>query len=117
MALDTFIDTEQTIKRTRRIFAPEFKQHLVELCQQPDTSVAKVAMQHQVNAPCIKNPIHSTDRLSSRHSSPGSSQTRSTSATCAGEESCRSYQNSTASGTMFRKRSGDRNRMACGVSN
>jgi len=38
MALDTFIDTEQTIKRTRRIFAPEFKQHLVELCQQPDTS-------------------------------------------------------------------------------
>ena len=50
MALDTFIDTEQTTERTRRIFATEFKQHLVELCLQPDTSVAKVAMQHQVNA-------------------------------------------------------------------
>ena len=50
MALDTFIDTEQTTKRTRRIFAPEFKQLLIELCQQPDASVAKVAMQHQVNA-------------------------------------------------------------------
>ena len=50
MALDTFIDTEQTTERTRRIFATEFKQHLVELCLQPDTSVAKVAMQHQINA-------------------------------------------------------------------
>lgn len=50
MALDTFIDTEQTTERTRRIFAAEFKQHLVELCLQPDTSVAKVAMQHQINA-------------------------------------------------------------------
>ena len=48
--IDTFIDTEQTTERTRRIFATEFKQHLVELCQQPDTSVAKVAMQHQINA-------------------------------------------------------------------
>ena len=48
--IDTFIDTEQTTERTRRIFATEFKQHLVELCLQPDTSVAKVAMQHQVNA-------------------------------------------------------------------
>lgn len=50
MVLDTFIDTEQTTERTRRIFATDFKQHLVELCLQPDTSVAKVAMQHQINA-------------------------------------------------------------------
>lgn len=50
MALDTFIDTEQTTERARRIFATDFKQHLVELCLQPDTSVAKVSMQHQINA-------------------------------------------------------------------
>ena len=60
MTLDTFIDTEQTVKRTRRIFAPEFKRHLVELCQQPDTLVAKVAMQHQVNA----NLLHTWIRQS-----------------------------------------------------
>ena len=50
MALDTFIDTEQTTERARRIFATDFKQHLVELCLQPNTSVAKVTMQHQINA-------------------------------------------------------------------
>lgn len=37
-------------KKPRRVFEAEFKPHLVELCLQPDTSVAKVAMQHQVNA-------------------------------------------------------------------
>ncbi|MFW1945204.1 transposase [Acinetobacter guillouiae] len=44
------IHEEQRSARPRRTFTTEFKQHLVELCQQPDTSVAKVAIQHQINA-------------------------------------------------------------------
>ncbi|MGL5404848.1 MAG: transposase, partial [Acinetobacter sp.] len=31
-------------------FTAEFKHQLIQQCQQPDTSVAKVAMQHQINA-------------------------------------------------------------------
>ncbi|KAA8734689.1 transposase [Acinetobacter qingfengensis] len=50
MNLQTVIHEEQRSTRPRRTFTTEFKQHLIELCQQPDTSVAKVAMQHQVNA-------------------------------------------------------------------
>ena len=55
MHLQTVIDRapaheEQRSTRPRRTFTTEFKQYLVELCQQPDTSVAKVAMQHQINA-------------------------------------------------------------------
>ncbi|MBU3086656.1 MULTISPECIES: IS66-like element accessory protein TnpA [Acinetobacter] len=55
MDLKTVIDStpihkEQRSARPRRSFTTEFKQHLVELCQQPDTSVAKVAMQYQINA-------------------------------------------------------------------
>lgn len=55
MDLKTVIDSasiheKQRSARPRRTFTTEFKQHLVELCQQSDTSVAKVAMQHQINA-------------------------------------------------------------------
>ena len=75
MALDTFIDTEQTIKRTRRIFAPEFKQHLVELCQQPDTSVAKVAMQHQVNANLLHKWIRQSRSMPPALKTPSIPQT------------------------------------------
>ena len=50
MDLKTVSDSTPTLKKPRRIFTAEFKQHLVGLCQQPDTSVAKVAMQHQINA-------------------------------------------------------------------
>jgi len=74
MALDTFIDTEQTIKRTRRIFAPEFKQHLVELCQQPDTSVAKVAMQHQINANLLHKWIRQSRSMLPALTTPSSLQ-------------------------------------------
>ncbi|WP_252739344.1 IS66-like element accessory protein TnpA, partial [Acinetobacter baumannii] len=37
-------------KKPRRTFTAEFKHQLIQQCQQPDTSVAKVAMQHQINA-------------------------------------------------------------------
>ena len=50
MDLKTVIDTAPTLKKPRRTFTAEFKHQLIQQCQQPDTSVAKVAMQHQVNA-------------------------------------------------------------------
>ncbi|MGQ1165853.1 IS66-like element accessory protein TnpA [Acinetobacter baumannii] len=39
-----------TLKKPRRTFTAEFKHQLIQQSQQPDTSVAKVAMQHQINA-------------------------------------------------------------------
>ncbi|TDH98362.1 transposase [Acinetobacter baumannii] len=50
MDLKTVIDTAPTLKKPRRTFTAEFKHQLIQQCQQPDTSVAKVAMQHQINA-------------------------------------------------------------------
>ena len=50
MDLKTVIDTAPTLKKPRRTFTAEFKHRLIQQCQQPDTSVAKVAMQHQINA-------------------------------------------------------------------
>ena len=50
MDLKTVIDSTPTLKKPSRTFTAEFKHQLIQQCQQPDTSVAKVAMQHQVNA-------------------------------------------------------------------
>ncbi|RSO14630.1 transposase [Acinetobacter pittii] len=50
MDLKTVIDTAPTLKKPRRTFTAEFKHQLIQQCQQPGTSVAKVAMQHQINA-------------------------------------------------------------------
>ncbi|KQD09898.1 IS66-like element accessory protein TnpA, partial [Acinetobacter baumannii] len=50
MDLKTVIDTAPTLKKPRRTFTAEFKHQLIQQSQQPDTSVAKVAMQHQINA-------------------------------------------------------------------
>ena len=50
MDLKTVIDSTPTLKKPRRTFTAEFKHQLIQQCQQPDTSVAKVAMQHQVNS-------------------------------------------------------------------
>ena len=50
MDLKTVIESTATLKKPRRTFTAEFKHQLIQQCQQPDTSVAKVAMQHQVNA-------------------------------------------------------------------
>ena len=73
--IDTFIDTEQTTERTRRIFATDFKQHLVELCLQPDTLVAKVAMQHQINANLLHKWIRQSRSMVPALKSPPSPQT------------------------------------------
>jgi len=37
-------------KRTRRSFTPQFKARLIALASEPGASVAKVAMEHQINA-------------------------------------------------------------------
>ena len=50
MDLKIVIDSTPTLKKPRRTFTAEFKHQLIQQCQQPDTSVAKVAMQHQINA-------------------------------------------------------------------
>ena len=50
MDLKTVIDSAPTLKKPRRTFTAEFKNKLIQQCQQPDTSVAKVAMQYQINA-------------------------------------------------------------------
>ncbi|MEQ1409921.1 transposase [Acinetobacter indicus] len=50
MDLKTVIDTAPTLKKPSRTFTAEFKHQLIQQSQQPDTSVAKVAMQHQINA-------------------------------------------------------------------
>ena len=39
-----------SLAKKRRTYSAEFKHQLIQQCQQPDTSVAKVAMQHQINA-------------------------------------------------------------------
>ena len=50
MDLKTVIDSTPMLKKPRRTLTAEFKHQLIQQCQQPDTSVAKVAMQHQINA-------------------------------------------------------------------
>ena len=75
MALDTFIDTEQTTEGARRIFATDFKQHLVELCLQPDTSVAKVTMQHQINANLLHKWIRQSRSMVPSFTTPSIPQT------------------------------------------
>ena len=75
MALDTFIDTEQTTERARSIFATDFKQHLVELCLQPDTSVAKVTMQHQINANLLHKWIRQSRSMVPSFTTPSIPQT------------------------------------------
>ena len=50
MDLKTVIDSTPMLKKPRRTFTAEFKNKLIQQCQQPDTSVAKVAMQYQINA-------------------------------------------------------------------
>ena len=47
MDLKTVIDSTPTLKKPRRTFTAEFKHQLIQQCQQPDTSVAKVAMQRK----------------------------------------------------------------------
>lgn len=53
------MDTSEPAKRTRvRAYAPEFKARVVAECEQPGTSIAKVARAHGLNA----NMIHTWRR-------------------------------------------------------
>lgn len=48
--------------RKRRRFTTEFKARIVEACQQPDVSVAGIAMAHDLNANLVHKWIHAARR-------------------------------------------------------
>jgi transposase-like protein len=75
MDLKTVIDITPTLKKPRRTFTAEFKHQLIQQCQQPDTSVAKVAMQHQVNANLLHKWIRQSRSMSTALTPPSSLQT------------------------------------------
>jgi transposase-like protein len=64
MDLKTVTDSAPTLKKPRRTFTAEFKNKLIQQCQQPDTSVAKVAMQHQINANLLHKWIRQSESMS-----------------------------------------------------
>ena len=75
MDLKTVIDSTPTLKKPRRTFTAEFKHQLIQQCQQPDTSVAKVAMQHQINANLLHKWIRQSRSMVPALKSPPSPQT------------------------------------------
>ena len=75
MDLKTVIDSTATLKKPRRTFTAEFKHQLIQQCQQPDTSVAKVAMQHQINANLLHKWIRQSRSMVPALKSPPSPQT------------------------------------------
>ena len=75
MDLKTVIDTAPTLKKPRRTFTAEFKHQLIQQCQQPDTSVAKVAMQHQVNANLLHKWIRQSRSMVPSLTTPSIPQT------------------------------------------
>ncbi|MDM1493752.1 IS66-like element accessory protein TnpA [Acinetobacter indicus] len=75
MDLKTVIDTAPTLKKPRRTFTAEFKHQLIQQCQQPDTSVAKVAMQHQINANLLHKWIRQSRSITPALTTPSSPQT------------------------------------------
>ncbi|NMZ42859.1 IS66-like element accessory protein TnpA [Pseudomonas proteolytica] len=46
-----------TPKRTRRRFSPEFKASIVVQCRQPDVSVARIALDNDLNANLVRRWI------------------------------------------------------------
>ena len=75
MDLKTVIDSTPTLKKPRRTFTAEFKHQLIQQCQQPDTSVAKVAMQHQVNANLLHKWIRQSRSMVPSLTTPSIPQT------------------------------------------
>ena len=63
------------LKKPRRTFTAEFKHQLIQQCQQPDTSVAKVAMQHQINANLLHKWIRQSRSIPPALTTPSSPQT------------------------------------------
>ncbi|MCP4597914.1 transposase [Neptuniibacter sp.] len=47
-------------QRKRRRFSPEFKARILDACQQPNTSVASVALEHNLNANLVRKWIRNT---------------------------------------------------------
>ena len=59
----TVIDSAPTLKKPRRTFTAEFKHQLIQQCQQPYASVAKVAIQHQINANLLHKWIRQSESM------------------------------------------------------
>ena len=75
MDLKTVIDSTPTLKKPRRTFTAEFKHQLIQQCQQPDTSVAKVAVQHQINANLLHKWIRQSRSMVPSLTTPSNPQT------------------------------------------
>ncbi|WP_168399496.1 IS66-like element accessory protein TnpA [Acinetobacter indicus] len=75
MDLKTVIGSTPTLKKPRRTFTAEFKHQLIQQCQQPDTSVAKVAMQHQINANLLHKWIRQSRSMVPSLTTPSNPQT------------------------------------------
>ena len=75
MGFKTVIESTATLKKPRRTFTAEFKHQLIQQCQQPDTSVAKVAMQHQVNANLLHKWIRQSRSMVPSLTTPSIPQT------------------------------------------
>lgn len=75
MDLKIVIDSTPTLKKPRRTFTAEFKHQLIQQCQQPDTSVAKVAMQHQINANLLHKWIRQSRSMVPSLTTPSCPQT------------------------------------------
>jgi len=75
MDLKTVIDSTPTLKKPRRTFTAEFKHQLIQQCQQPDTSVAKVTMQHQINANLLHKWIRQSRSMVPSFTTPSIPQT------------------------------------------
>ncbi|MFW2068162.1 transposase, partial [Acinetobacter johnsonii] len=69
------MDSTPTLKKPLRTFTAEFKHQLIHQCQQPDTSVAKVAMQHQINANLLHKWIRQSISIPPALTPPPSPQT------------------------------------------
>lgn len=56
--------------RTRRSFTTTFKARIVEACQQPDASVAGIALEHALNANLVHKWIRAARRKESVNDTP-----------------------------------------------
>ncbi|MEZ6841827.1 transposase [Acinetobacter baumannii] len=72
---DSYRQCTNAKKKPRRTFTAEFKHQLIQQCQQPDTSVAKVAMQHQINANLLHKWIRQSRSMPPALKTPSIPQT------------------------------------------
>lgn len=60
-----------TPKRTRRRFSPEFKASIVAQCRQPGVSVARIALDNDLNANLVRRWVSQTRSGGAKLAAPG----------------------------------------------